>query len=138
MSMMGSGFPAPKAVPRTAAPSSAAPEAVRNSRLDESAPCTADILHEKTMILHRLPTRLLMVASFVLALGTFALGGAGMQSSPTGRPWPPGVLAAPDRSSPLAPDEALKTFYMPPGYRLELVASEALIQEPVAIDWGTD
>ena len=79
-----------------------------------------------------------MVASFVLALGAFALGGAGMQSSPTGRPWPPGVLAAPDRSSPLAPDEALKTFYMPPGYRLELVASEPLIQEPVAIDWDTD
>ena len=27
---------------------------------------------------------------------------------------------------------------MPPGYRVELVASEPLIQEPVAIDWDTD
>ncbi len=42
------------------------------------------------------------------------------------------------RSPPLSPEEALKTFYMPPGYRLELVASEPLIQEPVAIDWDTD
>jgi mono/diheme cytochrome c family protein len=41
-------------------------------------------------------------------------------------------------STPLSADEALPTFYMPPGYRLELVASEPLIQEPVAIDWDTD
>ena len=27
---------------------------------------------------------------------------------------------------------------MPPGYRVELVASEPLIQEPVAIDWDTE
>jgi hypothetical protein len=44
----------------------------------------------------------------------------------------------PGASAPLSPDEALKTFSMPPGYRLELVASEPLIQEPVAIDWDTD
>ena len=35
----------------------------------------------------------------------------------------------------LAPAEALKTFSMPPGYRLELVASEPLIQDPILIDW---
>ena len=27
---------------------------------------------------------------------------------------------------------------MPPGYRVELVASEPLVQEPVAIDWDTE
>ena len=43
-----------------------------------------------------------------------------------------------DESPPLSPEEALKTFYMPPGYRVELVASEPLIQEPVAIDWDPD
>ena len=32
----------------------------------------------------------------------------------------------------------MKTFYMPPGYHVELVASEPLIQEPVAIDWDTE
>jgi mono/diheme cytochrome c family protein/HEAT repeat protein len=38
----------------------------------------------------------------------------------------------------LSPADALQTFYMPPGYRLELVASEPLIQDPVAIDWDTE
>jgi mono/diheme cytochrome c family protein/glucose/arabinose dehydrogenase len=41
----------------------------------------------------------------------------------------------PPESAPLPPEAALKTFYMPPGYRIELVASEPLIQEPVALDW---
>ena len=35
----------------------------------------------------------------------------------------------------LPPAEALRTFAMPPGYRLELVASEPLIQDPILIDW---
>ncbi len=36
------------------------------------------------------------------------------------------------------PRTALKTFHMAPGYRVELVASEPLIQDPVAIDWDPD
>jgi mono/diheme cytochrome c family protein len=59
------------------------------------------------------------------------------QSSPAGRAWPPGVLVPQPQSPPLAPADALNTFYMPPGYRVELVASEPMIQEPVAIDWDT-
>jgi mono/diheme cytochrome c family protein/glucose/arabinose dehydrogenase len=100
------------------------------------------------MVICILSTRLLTVALFIITMGTFVLSGPsaltarvvsiGAQSSPTGRPWPPGVVAGQDQSVPLAPDDALKTFYMPPGYRLELVASEPLIQEPVAIDWDTD
>ena len=35
----------------------------------------------------------------------------------------------------LSPAAALKTFVVQPGYRLELVASEPLIQDPVVIDW---
>src|SRR6185436_1161173 len=35
-------------------------------------------------------------------------------------------------------EESMKTIVMPPGYRLELVASEPMIQEPVAIDWDAD
>jgi mono/diheme cytochrome c family protein len=38
----------------------------------------------------------------------------------------------------LTPDEALKTFFLPPGYGIELVASEPLVQEPVALDWDTE
>ncbi|HET7219054.1 MAG TPA: c-type cytochrome [Vicinamibacterales bacterium] len=67
-----------------------------------------------------------------LLAGTFVAG------SQTGRAWPPGVLSPAEQSPPLAAAEALKTFHMPPGYRIELVASEPMIQAPVAIDWDTD
>jgi mono/diheme cytochrome c family protein/glucose/arabinose dehydrogenase len=35
----------------------------------------------------------------------------------------------------LTPDESLKSFNVPPGYHLELVASEPMVKEPVAIAW---
>jgi mono/diheme cytochrome c family protein/glucose/arabinose dehydrogenase len=57
------------------------------------------------------------------------------QSSPVNQPWPPGVQRVADDSPPLAPAEAVKTFYLPPGYRLEVVASEPLVQDPTAVDW---
>jgi glucose/arabinose dehydrogenase len=59
------------------------------------------------------------------------------QRSVPKRPWPPGVQQVPPESPALAPADALKTFFMPPGYRIELVASEPLVQEPVALDWDT-
>jgi hypothetical protein len=40
-----------------------------------------------------------------------------------------------DESPVLPPEEAVKTFFMPPGYRVELVASEPLIHDPTAVDW---
>ena len=60
-----------------------------------------------------------------------AAGGYAAQN----KPWPPGMQQVPEESPPMPPEEALKKFYMPPGYRVELVASEPLIQEPVMIDW---
>jgi mono/diheme cytochrome c family protein/glucose/arabinose dehydrogenase len=53
-------------------------------------------------------------------------------------PWPPGVRPVPDESPALAPDAAMKTFFLPPGYRLELVASEPMIEDPVWIDMDPD
>ena len=35
----------------------------------------------------------------------------------------------------LPPEAAMKTFSLPPGYHVELVAAEPLIQDPVLIDW---
>ena len=52
--------------------------------------------------------------------------------------WPPLLRPASTASPVLSPEEALKSFVLPPGYRLELVASEPLIQDPVAIDWDPD
>jgi mono/diheme cytochrome c family protein/glucose/arabinose dehydrogenase len=41
-------------------------------------------------------------------------------------------------SPPLSPGDALKAFKLPPGFRIELVASEPLIQAPVAIKFDAD
>ena len=38
----------------------------------------------------------------------------------------------------LTPQEALKTFSLPPGFRMEIVASDPLIHEPIALDFGPD
>jgi mono/diheme cytochrome c family protein/glucose/arabinose dehydrogenase len=70
---------------------------------------------------------------------TMAVTGHGyQQSSSPNRAWPPDLQKPSGDSKPLSPQDALKTFYIPPGYRLELIASEPLIQEPVAIDWDVD
>lgn len=38
----------------------------------------------------------------------------------------------------LSPEESLKTIHLPKGYRLELVASEPMIHEPVAMTWDAN
>ncbi|MDQ4140704.1 MAG: cytochrome C, partial [Bacteroidota bacterium] len=38
-------------------------------------------------------------------------------------------------ATPLSPEESMKKVQLPPGYHLELVASEPMVQEPVTIAW---
>lgn len=45
---------------------------------------------------------------------------------------------AADPAPVLSPQDEMKTFRLPDGYRVELVASEPMVEEPVAIDWDTD
>jgi putative membrane-bound dehydrogenase-like protein len=45
-------------------------------------------------------------------------------------------LSEPSRA--LAPDAALASMKVPAGYRVELVAAEPLVMDPVAFDWGSD
>jgi putative membrane-bound dehydrogenase-like protein len=77
------------------------------------------------------------LAAAVLAAGIAVATLRGDQQTSPARPWPPaGERMAPASPAPvLAPADALRTFSMPPGYRLELVASEPLIQDPIVIDW---
>src|SRR4051794_6686584 len=42
--------------------------------------------------------------------------------------------AAKPTSGGLSPQEALKTFQLPPGFKIELVASEPVISDPVAME----
>ncbi|MEP1489755.1 MAG: c-type cytochrome [Algibacter sp.] len=38
----------------------------------------------------------------------------------------------------LSPEESLKTMHLPEGYRMELVASEPMINEPVVMEWDAN
>ena len=51
-----------------------------------------------------------------------------------------GPVAAPPAitTPPLSPADEMKTFRLPPGYRVELVASEPMVEEPVLIDFDAD
>lgn len=39
---------------------------------------------------------------------------------------------------PLTPNEALKSFKLPPGFRMEIVASEPMVETPVSFQWDAD
>ena len=69
------------------------------------------------------PTRFRFLALFLAASAITVYG----LSCRSGRA---GVQQVPAASPALTPAESLKTFSMPPGYHVELVASEPLVQDP--------
>ena len=52
--------------------------------------------------------------------------------------WPPKVQEVGDESPVLSPEEELESFVVAPGFQIELVASEPMIHDPVAIDFDAD
>src|SRR6185436_13810881 len=109
----------------------------RNSRMSQAAgritvpKARVSCRSDSNMILNRL----LRVACFCCLM---VATGFAFQSSPANRPWPPGVQKVSNESPVLSPADALKTFFMPPGYHLELVASEPLVQDPTVMDWDLE
>ncbi len=77
----------------------------------------------------------ILVATAIV--GTVAMATTRGQQA-TKHAWPPGVAAVEPTSPPRTPDEESVTFRLAPGFRIELVASEPLVQDPVAIDWAPD
>jgi len=71
-----------------------------------------------------------MVALFIVCV--LSCNTKTQESPPPDRPVQ--IIANPS-SAPLSPQQSISTMKMPPGYHLELVASEPDIQEPVAIVW---
>ncbi len=61
---------------------------------------------------------------------------SGVKSQESGANSKPGPQD--DRPPPLSPEQALASFTLRPGMKIELVASEPLIVDPVAFDWGPD
>jgi mono/diheme cytochrome c family protein/glucose/arabinose dehydrogenase len=79
------------------------------------------------------------IAIAVLAVVWMATGlASGRRRRPAREPWPPAVMqedqGAPERSA----EESLKTIVVPPGYRVELVAKEPLVEDPILIDFDAD
>lgn len=69
-------------------------------------------------------------------LFTFLALGACTKSVKTSTPELSDTVISQDPAAPaLSPEESMKTIRVPDGYRLELVASEPMVQEPVAVVW---
>jgi mono/diheme cytochrome c family protein len=79
--------------------------------------------------------RRLRLMALIIAAGAITVV-ADQQSAD--RSWTPGVQKAPDQSPVLSPEHEMKEFRVPPGFRVELVAAEPLVQDPIAIDWDAD
>lgn len=75
-----------------------------------------------------------------LGLVLVAIAGASLVLTAAGQQqaWPPPVQRVPEISPALSAEEEIKTFYLPPGYRVELVAKEPLVQDPIAMDYDAD
>ena len=52
--------------------------------------------------------------------------------------WPPAVRKTPEKAPVLSAEEEMKTLVLPPGYRVQLVAKEPLVIDPIAIDFDAD
>jgi mono/diheme cytochrome c family protein/glucose/arabinose dehydrogenase len=70
-----------------------------------------------------------------VVIGVISFGLMACRRPPT---WPPPVQQVSENSPALTPEQSLKTVVMPPGYHLELVAAEPLVQDPVAMEFGPD
>src|SRR5262245_13917975 len=78
------------------------------------------------------------VLSVAAAVGLGAQSAKPPLASIPNRPWPAAVQKVPDIQPALSPQDALKTFYMPPGYRIELVAAEPLVKDPILFEFDPD
>jgi len=54
-----------------------------------------------------------------------------------GNQWPPAMKAS-AKATPLSPEDEMKTFSLPAGFHVELVASEPMIESPILIDFDPD
>ena len=77
-------------------------------------------------------------AGATLALVLAAVAGVDVVSERQAKSWPPPVQNVSAESHALSPEAEHKTFYMPPGYRVELVASEPMVVDPILVDFDLE
>src|SRR5262245_25911793 len=102
------------------------------------------VLHRASM---RFSTRTLGAATLAACLALLvasntSLPAAAPQAGPlvsrlaTARDWPPPFQAnEPEFPPALTPAQELATFHMPPGYQVQLVAAEPLVQDPILAEF---
>ncbi len=87
------------------------------------------------MVYYARPTRLKPGVEKLIIDGVHRAIGPGFQPSEAS---PHSTARGDDRPPPRSPAEALRSFCVKPGLRVELVAAEPMVQSPVAIDFGAD
>jgi mono/diheme cytochrome c family protein/glucose/arabinose dehydrogenase len=75
------------------------------------------------------------VATTLVGLGA-VIAGQGTAKVP-GNIWPPAKKQM-EKAIALSPEEEMKTFSMPPGFHVELVASDPMIESPILMDFDPD
>lgn len=75
-----------------------------------------------------------LTAPFLLAAANLAVP----PRSELNRPWPFFTAEEPEEPPVRAPIDALNSFAMPPGYAVELVAAEPLVQDPILMEFDGD
>lgn len=75
-----------------------------------------------------------LAAPLLLAAGNLAVP----PRSELNRPWPFFTAEEPEEPPVRAPIDALNSFAMPPGYAVELVAAEPLVQDPILMEFDGD
>ena len=85
-------------------------------------------MNHTRMVLALVTTGVVGLAAAIAAQGTAKV---------PGNIWPPAKKQA-EKAVALSPEEEMKTFSLPPGYRVELVASDPMIESPILIDFDAD
>jgi len=83
----------------------------------------------------RTPVVFACVAAATVGLAA-AIAAQGKARTP-GNIWPPAMKQM-EKAVPLSPEDEMKTFSMPPGFRVELVASDPMIESPILMDFDPD
>jgi mono/diheme cytochrome c family protein/glucose/arabinose dehydrogenase len=78
-----------------------------------------------------------LVLTGMVGLGTVLIGRQAGTATTPGNPWPPARKATATSPALSAADE-MKSFSLPPGYHVELVASDPMIESPILIDFDAD
>jgi mono/diheme cytochrome c family protein len=78
---------------------------------------------------------LAIIAFTAMVLAAVVIGG---RHRAPNAPWPPAVAPEDAGAPELTAEESLKTIVVPPGYRVELVAKEPMVEDPILIDFDAD